>query len=91
MKKTMLVDLDYVICHPGFLKIVNDFLGTNYVEDDFEYFFSIIPDEYLKKISLFSIAFENSKKDSEAILRKYQLEAEIYRYISYLYYDNKMH
>ena len=36
MKKTMLVDLDYVICHPGFLKIVNDFLGTNYVEDDFE-------------------------------------------------------
>ncbi|MBO5476820.1 MAG: hypothetical protein J6A15_03580 [Clostridia bacterium] len=59
-------------------------------KNDFEYFFSIIPDEYLKKISLFSIAFENSKKDCEAILRKYQLEAEIYRYISYLYYDNKM-
>lgn len=36
MKKKMLVDLDYVICYPGFLKIVNDFLGTNYVEDDFE-------------------------------------------------------
>lgn len=36
MKKKMLVDLDYVICHPGFLKIVNDFLGTNYQEDDFE-------------------------------------------------------
>lgn len=36
MKKTMLVDLDYVICYPGFLKILNDFLGTNYVENDFE-------------------------------------------------------
>lgn len=36
MKKKMLVDLDYVICYPGFLKILNDFLGTHYVEDDFE-------------------------------------------------------
>lgn len=59
-------------------------------KNDFEYFFSIIPEEYLKKISLLSLALENSRKDCEAILRKYQLEAEIYRYISYLYYDNKM-
>lgn len=59
-------------------------------ENDFGYFFSIIPEEYLKKIAIFSLAFENSNKDSEAILRKYQLESEIYRYISYLYYDNKM-
>ena len=35
MKKTLLVDLDYVICYPGFLKILNDFLGTSYVEEDF--------------------------------------------------------
>ena len=35
MKKKMLVDLDYVICLPGFLKILNDFCNTNYKEDDF--------------------------------------------------------
>lgn len=35
MKKKLLVDLDYVICHPGFLKLVNDFCGTNYEEKDF--------------------------------------------------------
>ena len=35
MKKKMLVDLDYVICIPGFLKILNDFCNTNYIEDDF--------------------------------------------------------
>ncbi len=35
MKKKLLVDLDYVICHPGFLKILNDFCGTNYKEEDF--------------------------------------------------------
>lgn len=39
MKKTLLVDLDYVICIPGFTTIMNEFLGTSYVEDDFtEYF-----------------------------------------------------
>lgn len=35
-KASILVDLDYVLCFPGFLKILNDFLGTNYKEDDFE-------------------------------------------------------
>lgn len=35
MKKKLLVDLDYVICHPGFLKILNDFCNTNYKEEDF--------------------------------------------------------
>lgn len=35
MKKKILVDLDYVICYPGFLKILNDFLGTDYKEEDF--------------------------------------------------------
>ncbi len=34
-KKSILIDLDYVICHPGFLPIINDFLGTEYKEEDF--------------------------------------------------------
>lgn len=35
MKKKLLIDLDYVICYPGFLTILNKFLGTNYKEEDF--------------------------------------------------------
>lgn len=35
MKKKLLVDLDYVICKPGFLKILNEFCGTKYKEEDF--------------------------------------------------------
>lgn len=34
-KRSILIDLDYVICYPGFLAIMNRFLGTNYTEDDF--------------------------------------------------------
>ena len=48
MKKKMLVDLDYVICIPGFLKILNDFCNTNYIENDFtEYIIDDVigPDE----------------------------------------------
>lgn len=35
-KKSLLIDLDYVICYPGFLTILNNFLGTNYKESDFK-------------------------------------------------------
>lgn len=34
-KKTIILDVDEVICFGGFLDAVNDFLGTNYVIDDF--------------------------------------------------------
>lgn len=34
-KKDLLLDVDEVICFSGFLEAVNDFMGTNYVIDDF--------------------------------------------------------
>ena len=34
-KKSLLLDVDEVICFPGFLQAINDFLGTKYVIDDF--------------------------------------------------------
>lgn len=46
-KRSILIDLDFVICHPGFLSILNEFLGTDYKEEDFtEYIIDgIIGDE----------------------------------------------
>ena len=35
-KKSILLDVDEVICFPGFLQAINDFMGTDYVIDDFE-------------------------------------------------------
>ncbi len=34
-KKVLLLDIDEVFCFPGFLDAINDFLGSNYVIDDF--------------------------------------------------------
>lgn len=39
MKKKILIDVDEVICDPGFLYLINEFLGANYKIDDFtEYY-----------------------------------------------------
>lgn len=35
-KKSILLDVDEVICFPGFLKAVNEFLNTSYSIDDFK-------------------------------------------------------
>ena len=50
-KMSILIDLDFVICHPGFLPIFNRFLGTSYVEDDFKEYIidGIIEDENKRK------------------------------------------
>ena len=39
MKKKILLDIDEVFCFSGYLELVNEFLNTNYIIDDFtEYY-----------------------------------------------------
>ncbi len=47
MKRKLMIDMDDVICSGGFLKLVNQFLGTNYTEKDVPGYYvqSLIPDE----------------------------------------------
>lgn len=52
-KRSILIDLDYVICHPGFLPIINEFLGTKYEESDFS--------EYI----IDDIVFDSQEKKEE--------------------------
>ena len=54
--KKILLDVDGVVCFPGFLKAVNDFMGTNYKIDDFtEYFIDkvAIPKEFFNDFNDF--------------------------------------
>lgn len=52
MKKRIMVDMDDVITTGGFLHLINEYLKTNYTEDDFESFYmqDIMPnkDEFFK-------------------------------------------
>ena len=66
MKKTLLLDVDEVIVFSGFLEAINDFLGTNYVIDEFsEYYIDtvVIPsdrtdefNEFLRNRNLYDYA-----------------------------------
>ena len=56
MKKSILLDVDEVICFPGFLKACNDFLNTNYEIDDFDTYYldeQIIPKDRWDEFILF--------------------------------------
>lgn len=47
VKKSLMVDMDDVICTNGFIYLVNTFLGTNYTYSDFKDFYmqDILPDK----------------------------------------------
>lgn len=54
--KKILLDVDEVICSSGFLKAVNDFLGTNYEIDDFTDYYidrTAIPKEKVEEFKKF--------------------------------------
>lgn len=66
MKKSILLDVDEVICFSGFLKAVNTFMNTEYVIDDFTNYYIdevVIPkdrfDEFNKYISTINL-YENA-------------------------------
>ncbi len=85
MKKTLLVDLDYVICEPGLLKILNDFCGTNYKDDDFEDYIIddvIGPQEKIQEFYEYyltqdgyadAVIFENAKEVLEKLSEYYDI------------------
>lgn len=55
-KKDLLLDIDEVFCFPGFLEAINDFLGSNYVIDDFSDYYideAVIPKERFSEFNEF--------------------------------------
>ena len=70
--KKLIIDMDDVLCGKGFIRMVNEFLGTNYQEEDAEikllftaYHNVNITDEELKAKNLIRV---NNWKEIEKIL-----------------------
>lgn len=54
--KNILLDVDEVICFPSFLQAVNEFMGTDYVIDDFRDYYieeSVIPEHKMAEFNAF--------------------------------------
>ena len=86
MKKKLLVDLDYVICYPGFLTILNKFLNTNYKEEDFkEYIIDDIIGPQEKKEEFYNFYLQHNGYDDailmddvKEVLKNLMTEYDIY-------------
>ncbi len=53
-KNNLLLDIDEVFCFPGFLDAINEFLGSNYLIDDFSDYYmdeAVIPKEVLRELN----------------------------------------
>jgi len=55
-KRDLLLDIDEVVCFPGFLPAINEFLGTDYQIDDFTDYYmyeAVIPKEQFEEFNKF--------------------------------------
>ena len=95
MKKIM-IDMDDVICGGGFLKLVNDFLGTDYKETDIQTYYiqDLIPKEKMqewakffaqKNIYNYTQILPNAYNVMEQLNKKY----ELYITTAYIFRDDK--
>ena len=91
-----MIDMDDVICGGGFLKLVNDFLGTDYKETDIQTYYiqDLIPKEKMqewakffaqKNIYNYTQILPNAYNVVEQLNKKY----ELYITTAYIFRDNK--
>lgn len=89
-KKKILIDVDEVICNPGFLLLMNKFLGTNYKMDDFtEYYIDDVIGNEEKRQQFYDYFVENNTYDYaqiydnvKEVLEKINNKYEVYIYSS---------
>lgn len=94
MKKIM-IDMDDVICGGGFLKLVNEFLGTNYTEKDLKTYYiqDVIPKEKMEEWKKF---FQDKNvyeytyilPDAYEVMEKLSQKYELYIVTAYIFRDS---
>ncbi len=86
----LIIDMDDVIVQGGFLKLINEYMKTDYTEDDFKDFYmqDILPDkkaffEWFKTKNVYDYCMlaPNAKEVIEALNQKYK----VYIGTSYIY------
>lgn len=93
MKKIM-IDMDDVICGGGFLKLVNEFLGTNYTEKDLKTYYiqDVIPKEKMEEWKKFFqdknvYDYTNILPNAYEVMEKLSQKYELYIVTAYIFRD----
>lgn len=95
MKKLM-IDMDDVICGGGFLKMINEFLNSNYTENDIKSYYiqDIIPKDRMEEWKKY---FENKNvyeytfllPDAYETMKKLSKKYELYIVTAYVFRDDE--
>lgn len=90
MKKRIMIDMDDVIVSGGFLHLLNEFMYTNYKEEDFNEFYmqDIVPNKkeffnYFLKHNLYDYC--EIKDSAIEVIKKLSKNFDIYICTSYIY------
>lgn len=92
--KRLIIDMDDVICKKSFIRMENEFLNTNYKEEDAHSFFinDLIPDEkmsewveYFKTKNVYD--FADLAEDVQSVLEKLNQKYEVYIVTAYIFRD----
>lgn len=92
--KRLLIDMDDVICENGFIRMVNDFLGTKYKAEDANSYFvnDLIPvDKFEAWVKFFEeknvYDYVNIVKDAPEVIEKLNKFYDIYIITAYIFRD----
>lgn len=92
--KKILIDMDDVICEGGFLRLVNQFMNTNYTKEDIPTYHiqDLVPEEkrkewneYFKKYNLYN--YVEFLPDAYEVIEKLNRQYEIYILTAYVLRD----
>ena len=92
--KKLIVDMDDVLCEKGFINMVNEFLGTNYEQEDANSYYinDLVPDEKLEEwVKFFEernvYEYEDLAKDVQDVMEKLNNKYELYIVTAFIYRD----
>ena len=92
--KKLIVDMDDVLCEKGFIKMVNEFLGTNYKQKDANSYFinDLIPEnkvkewvEFFKERNVYD--YVDLTKDVQEVMEKLNKKYELYIVTAFVFRD----
>ena len=93
MKKIM-VDMDDVLCEKGFIRMINEFLETNYEQEDAKSYYinDLIPKERLKEWAEWystknAYDYVDIVKDSQEVMEKLNKVYDVYIATAYVFRD----
>ena len=92
--KRLLIDMDDVICENGFIRMINEFLGTNYKSEDANSYYvnDLIPkDKFEEWVKFFEeknvYDYVNIVKDAPEVIEKLNEFYDIYIITAYIFRD----